>query len=305
LDKHPPPKQALAQVADPPSTLHEAINQLTKKVGAKRISVGFYDYDRGMYWQHDGTSLYQAASTIKVPILIALFAEIQKGRFTLDSPVPVRNNFESLADGSSYSIPQEEGSNAFVHDAIGENLPLRALATAMITTSSNLATNVIIDAVGVDQIKADINRLNIPGIDFERRIGDDKASNKGINNRISGEGLIRLFRLIADGQAVSATASGQMMELFLKWRLPSNIKTGLPTAIQTKAHIGSKVGYTSSVSHEIAIIGIPGRKPYVLAVLTEWPSGQGTDQTISKVSRLIYDVFIQETCYKKTTVPKD
>src|ERR1051325_7348377 len=100
--------------------LDQRIESIRRQVGARRIAVAFHDHQTGRRYVHRADEMFHAASTIKVPVLVAVFTAIAQGRLELETAVPVTNRFRSLADGSPYTIPRESGPNALIHDAIGK-----------------------------------------------------------------------------------------------------------------------------------------------------------------------------------------
>ena len=63
----------------------------------------------------------------------------------------MRNRFISVVvDGRPYRVPCSSDANAEVQAAIGRMLTVRELAEHMIVTSSNLATNLLLDLVGIE-----------------------------------------------------------------------------------------------------------------------------------------------------------
>ena len=88
---------------------------------------------------------FHAASTMKVPVMIELFRQVENGLRKLDDKVLVTNQFTSIFDGSPYILSATEDSDGETYKAMGKPLSLRALVDASITVSSNLATNILIE----------------------------------------------------------------------------------------------------------------------------------------------------------------
>jgi hypothetical protein len=66
---------------------------------------------------HNGDEWFHAASTIKVPVLVGVFAAIREGGSTLDSRVHVRNRFLSVVDGAPFRVESSRDANSEVHAA--------------------------------------------------------------------------------------------------------------------------------------------------------------------------------------------
>src|SRR5260221_12941447 len=101
---------------------------------------------------------FHAASTMKVPVMIELFRQAEAGKLRLEDPLPIVNEFHSIVDGSVYHLSVGDDSDAEVYKAVGKTMTLRELCEAMITVSSNLAANLLIERVGADNIRTTVAR---------------------------------------------------------------------------------------------------------------------------------------------------
>src|SRR4029077_20091204 len=108
------------------------------------------------------------------------------------------------------------------------NMSLKALAIEMITRSSNLATNLLTEAIGVETIQRALDELNIDGVVMRRGVMDQAAYEAGVNNLTTAAGLLSLMRRIAEGRAFSTQVCADMLEILLAQRSKSGIPAGLP-----------------------------------------------------------------------------
>jgi len=161
------------------------------------------------------------------------------------------------------------------------------LARHMIVTSSNLATNLLLDAVGIDQVRKTLDDLGVEGVELRRGVEDERAFQEGINNRVTAEGLVQVLRLIEERRALSAEACDQMLEILHAQEFRSGIPAGLPD----DARVANKTGEISTVAHDTGLVYLPDRKPYALAILTEWSPNRtsGRRETLANISRAIYE----------------
>jgi beta-lactamase class A len=158
----------------------------------------------------------------------------------------------------------------------------------MITKSSNLATNLLIDVVGVPTIKKCLEELRIDGIVMVRGVQDEVAFQAGINNLVTANGVLRLLRMIADGRAYSPEVCAQMLEIMLDTRAKSGIPAGVPGDAVSIAH---KTGNISTVHHDAGIVYIGNRRPYFLVVLTQFPADVGRSTAVAEVSQGIFETL--------------
>lgn len=249
--------------------------------------MAFHDYETGAHFSYQGDRWMHAASTIKVPVLVGVFAAIEDHDLTLGSRIHVRNKFYSVVDGTAYRVESGRDANSEVHAHIGKTMKLVDLAHHMIVTSSNLATNLLLDAVGIERVRKTLERLGVEGVELRRGVEDELAYEEGINNRVTAEGLVQVLRLIEERKALSAAACDRMLEILHQQEFRSGIPAGLPE----DARVANKTGEISTVAHDTGLVYLPDRRPYALAILTEWSADRtsGRRETLASISRSIYE----------------
>ena len=184
-------------------TFRHEVLLLAEQAGAKDIGLALYDYEHRTGWSLHGDQWFHAASTIKVPVLLGVYDAIERGELQPHSRVHIRNRFLSIVDGTPYQVESERDANAVVHDNIGKMLTVHELAWHMITTSSNLATNLLLDIVGLESIQETLTRLKLDGIELKRGVEDITAWEAGINNLVTASGLLRALLAIEEKRAIS------------------------------------------------------------------------------------------------------
>ena len=186
------------------NSLRGQITQIAAEAETRAVAVACFDLRHKTEWSLHGERWFHAASTIKVPVLLGVFAAIEKGQLTEFSRIHIRNRFQSIADGAPFHVDMARDSTPDVYGAIGKTMQVRELARHMIVTSSNLATNLLVDIVGIEAIKHTIRALHLDhGIDFQRGVEDNLAWEQGINNRVTANGLLEALRMIAEERAIS------------------------------------------------------------------------------------------------------
>lgn len=233
----------------------------------------------------DAEKVFHAASTMKVPVMIEALRQVEAGTFTLDTPIPVVNTFKSIVDGSPYSMSVSEDSDGEVYKAIGKTMTLRQLVTASITVSSNLATNILIEVLGADNVRNSVKALHGDGMVVLRGVEDQKAFDKGLNNETNARALMVLLEKIATGQAVSRAASRTMQDILRMQQFNDAIPAGLPPTVP----VGHKTGNITRIHHDAAIVY--AERPYVLVVLTRGIADQDVSaKLIADISRVVYSI---------------
>jgi beta-lactamase class A len=176
-----------------------------------------------------------------------------------------------------------------VHREIGRTLRVAELAEHMITSSSNLATNLLLDLIGLDVLQQTLDSFGLEGLDLRRGVEDELAFEHGINNRVTANGLASLLRLIGEERAFTPTLSRQMLDVLHG----QHFKSGIPAGLPREARVAHKTGEISTIAHDAGLVYLPDRKPYALAILTEWdPSTPGRSATIAAASYLAYASLI-------------
>ncbi len=271
----------------PGDKLKARIAQVASQAGAESVAVAYHDYGTRTEWSYNGDEWFHAASTMKIAVLIAVFGAVAEGRFELESRVHVRNRFLSLADGLPYRIEAGRDSDNAVHARIGRTMRVRDLARQMIVTSSNLATNLLVDLVGLEEIHRTLKELDLDdGIQVHRGVEDERAYERGIANLTTAHGLLHALRVIEERAAFSREASEEMLEILHGQEFNSGIPAGLPDS----ARVAHKTGEISTAAHDAGLVYLPGREPYALVILTRWPPETGGRQaTIARISQIVHD----------------
>ena len=272
-----------------PTELQARFAELESVAGTRALGVAISDFETRADFEHHGDRWFHAASTIKLAVLLGVYGAIHRGDLLPQSRVHVRNRFLSAYDGSPYRVRIDRDADAQVHAEIGRTLRVSELAEHMITTSSNLATNLLLDLLGLDVLQQTLDRFGLEGIDLRRGVEDELAFEHDINNRVTARGLVGLLRLIGEERAFTPELSRKMLDVLHGQQFNSGLPAGLPR----EARVAHKTGDISTVAHDAGLVYLPNRKPYAIAVLTEWePSATGRSTTIAAASYLGYAALI-------------
>ena len=272
--------------ADPQyEELRTAIETITKEQKTVDCAVCVHDYDTDFHFSLNAERLFHAASTIKVAILLALMKAVDEGRAKLSDPLHVRNRFLSVVDRSGYKLDRESDGYPQLYKSIGRTAAIGDLADSMITSSSNLATNLLLDFVGPDEAAKVLCHAGVKGVHLRRGVEDANAHDAGINNETTAEGLVELFAVFR-GDFLSKKSREHAIHILLQQRFTSMIPAGLPS----HATVAHKTGEISTVCHDAGIVYLPEREPYVVAILTEVdPDRNGRRDTVAKISKAVYE----------------
>lgn len=228
---------------------------------------------------------FHAASTMKVPVLIELARQVDRGERRWDEPITVRNEFRSIMDGSPFHLDPGDDSDSTLYRLEGQAVPLSRLARLMITRSSNLATNLIIERVSAARVNATAHALGADSIAVLRGVEDGKAFQRGLNNTTTARDLAILLDAVAAGRAASPAASDTIRAMLLAQEFNDGIPAGLPAGTR----VAHKTGEITAIAHDAAIVYPDGRGPYVLVVLTRgYPDRKDAARLQADLSGIVY-----------------
>jgi len=247
------------------------------------VGVAFRTLDGKMEWFSRADEVFHAASTMKIPVMIELFHQARESRVKLEDRLVVKNEFHSLAEGSTYTLDPADDSETQLYKAVGQTRTLSQLCELMITVSSNLSTNLLVDKLGVDNIRATVHSLHADAMNVLRGVEDNKAYENGMNNTTSARGLLILLEAIAKGQAVDPDSSRQMVEILARQKFNEAIPAGLPPGTR----VAHKTGELPKIHHDAAIVY--GPHPFVLVILVRGLAGSKDSAALmADITRRVY-----------------
>ena len=263
----------------------EAREALDKRIAASgaEVALAFRTLDGKAELFLRADDSYHAASTMKVGVMLELFHQVKEGKLKLDDTIAVRNEFASLVDGSPFHLDAADDSDEDVYKKIGGAMTLRDLCEHMITRSSNLATNLLIVKLGVENIRKTVTAAGASGLDIKRPLEDGKAYAKGINNTTTARALAKLLELIAKRKAVDRASSQQMLEILKRQTFNEAIPAGLPPGTV----VAHKTGEITRIHHDAAIVYAP--RPFVLVLLVRGIENRDQSSALmADLTRILY-----------------
>ena len=264
------------------SAYRKAIEKRIKESQAD-VAVAFLTLDGKTEYFFRADDSFHAASTMKIPVMIELFHQVKERRLRLTDTVTIRNEFHSIVDNSPFELDPNDDSETDLYKAEGETRELAYLCELMITKSSNLATNLLIEKLGVEDIRATVHSLGADGMHVLRGVEDQKAYEQGLNNPTTAHGLQVLLTAIAEGKAVDDDSSRAMVTILEKQTFNEGVPAGLPEGTR----VAHKTGEITKIHHDAAIVYAP--RPFVLVVLARGISDQKDSATlIADITKMLY-----------------
>ena len=267
--------------------LQSALDALVAEAAGRggEVAISLRHLERDEAYERLAQEPFVAASTIKVPVLVALYAAAAQGRLRLDEEIALR------------AEDQVTGSGVLQVLSPGVRLPLRDLAELMIVVSDNTATNLLLERIGIDAVNACMEEMGLQVTRVLRALQVVPVGARGSNTVTAGELATLLLRL-AQGQAVSWDACRRMVATLRRQQLRHGLPALLPPArggtvgalpIWELAH---KTGSLSDHEHDVGLLYLRGQT-IALAVLTRrCGPGPGARSLIARVGRAVFDAYV-------------
>ena len=220
--------------------------------GETRIAVTAIDLETGETFRVRGDEPFKAASTIKALILAAMARAVDAGALDLDQRTPLP---EARKVG---------GSGVLNWLTTGIELPLRDYAWLMIAISDNTASNVCIDAVGMDAVQETATALGLPTIHLGRYFKGVAAKPGDPENVASSDDLAALMAAIARGEVADAGTTAWMLKVLGEQQYLDRLPGRMPDGVTWLGKTGSLEG----IHHDSGIFTGP-RGRIAVACLTE------------------------------------
>ncbi|MCD8487805.1 MAG: serine hydrolase [Desertifilum sp.] len=238
------------------------------------LSPGIFliDLDTGAYVDLNGTQTYAAASTIKLPILVAFFQDVDAGKIRLEEMLVMKP--EHIATGAGDLQYQPAGTQYSALD----------VATKMMTISDNTATNMLIERLGGAEALNQrfrswglkITALNNPLPDIEG------------TNLTSPQELAQIMAIVNRGDWVQGRSRDRILDIMGRTETAPLLKSGLGPG----ARLANKTGTLGVLLADMGLVDTPTGKHYAIAVMVKREFGDpAAEELIYQVSRAAYQHF--------------
>jgi beta-lactamase class A len=273
---------ARAYLPPPLASLNHDVRTLARHVPAA-IALDVLDLNTGYNAGFNAKKSMPAASTIKLPVMVEVFAQLQVGRFDLQRRV-------TLEAGD-----KDYGSGGLCDEPIGTTYAVSELVEKMIDISDNTATNMLIRLVGRHNINRQMKEL---GLARTHLAGDVRTDGWAIRQtlRTSPADLVRLLTLMARGELVDEWSSNEMIAILKA----DTVNTLLPEPLPPDVAIAHKTGSLNDTLNDAGIV-FASDAPYVIAVMTTALPSQDLGRSfIHTVSRLAYADEVRFARWRET-----
>ncbi|MDQ7064292.1 MAG: serine hydrolase [candidate division KSB1 bacterium] len=240
--------------------------------------------DGEVVFQINADYVFPQASSIKIPIMIEVFRQIEKGMLSLDSTITITS--EDVVGGSGRL------KNEFKKGAPQLQRTIQELLKAMIIWSDNIATNVLIRVLGQNDHEAGMRNVNTMLDEFgfkttrlRRKMMDAKAVREDRENISTPLEMVRLIQKIYKHEMASASSCSAMVAIL------SRVKAGMRAAVSdTSIQVAAKPGGVPGVSCETGIIYLDQR-PFALSVMSTFNNPELRERPAKRITEIVYDYF--------------
>ncbi len=252
-----------------------------------RISVALTDTAGRTLFARDSERPYYAASTMKLAVLLAATRQVADGRLSLGEEVAVGRTFTG-SDGTAFAL---EGDHLDAElPPPGTPMTLAAMLDAMITRSSNEATNSVMERVGIPAVAEAAIASGTRRTRVERLIGDPSAVASELTNEVTAAGLVTLMRAVTTGRAPgwASPLPDHLLDLHVDL-LERQTIAPIGAAVAKGARWGSKSGEVDGIRHDVAFVGDPGTDAVrYLAVCTQGLGEAAADEAIAVLTEALF-----------------
>jgi beta-lactamase class A len=253
-------------------TLEEAVREAEDYPGV----VGFYvrDLESGSGYGVRSDRPFFSASTIKIPVMIAVYRRIETG--DLDHADTFKTAPEDYAAGAGWMQWNPPGTKTTVQDSLW----------LMMTQSDNVATNALIRLVGgPDYVNEVARSMGATGTVLGQKVSSERGAIPHHDNRTTPRDMALMMESIASGKAASAPLCREMIELMRQNEVRSWVKDSVPQG----ARVANKGGWLSSVYNDVAIVEHE-RQRYAVAILTQYGpvDVEKGGETVEDISRALW-----------------
>lgn len=232
---------------------------------------------------------FHAASTMKTPVLIELYKRAENTDLDLQDSILIKTEFKSIVDGSPFSMEVNEDSEKDLYRNLNKNTTFYKLAYEMITRSSNLATNILIDYLDAKKVTSTMRDLGADSINVLRGVEDLKAYRQGLSNTTTARDLLVIFEHLSSDTLISKEANEEMLNILKDQVYNDMISAKLPEGTE----VAHKTGWITNVHHDSGIVFTDKDEGYILIFLSKnAPDREAVLEAAANISKMIYNYTV-------------
>ncbi|MDA8455793.1 class A beta-lactamase-related serine hydrolase [Acidovorax sp. GBBC 3334] len=246
--------------------LERALAQAEASSGV-RIGVHVRDLETGASASLHATEPWYLASSVKVPVAIAVLRGVERGDFTLDTPLTLR------------AADYVDGAGATNSRPVGAPLTVRYLLEQMIVYSDNTASDMLIGLVGIGTVNAVVQSLVPAGIGRITALADVRRHVYGVltpqADHLSGPDFLALRQQQRlHGDAAARAALAHLLQLPERSLAPASLASAYETYYAGGLNSGRLDAYADLLEALVAGRALDARHTaYLLSVMERVKTG--------------------------------
>lgn len=238
------------------------------------LGVAMLDLTSGRTFLLHPDEVFPQASSIKITVLAELYRQSEQGRLKLTDAYVVQ----------ATDIVQDSDIMGGLTPGV-TTLTNRDLATMMVAVSDNAATNVLIDRVGMDNVKTMLEGQGLRETKLRRKMMDLKAAGEGRENVSTPREMMTLLEKLYHGKILGPTKD----DFFTM--LATHKNSWIPKPLPEGTKVADKPGELEGVRADSGVVFLDNR-PYVLCVMTTYLEREHDgEQAISRISAAAFHLF--------------
>jgi len=237
-------------------------------------------------WSHLPDEKFNAASIIKIPIMMAAFEAHHQGEFNMEDELKLRA--EDIVGGAGVFQHMTPGTRVTVYDTI----------MMMIIQSDNTATNMIIDLIGKQRIQETMQDLGLKDSMFYNKLVTQPVKREGVNT-LTARDVNTALKAIAKGTYTSVYACQHMIDIMKRqqdrFRLPARLPNQSSDTIGSLENwsLAHKTGTVSGVVHDTGILYVSDQE-ILITILSKEVDNYNGMLTIADIGFDIYNSIVEE-----------
>jgi beta-lactamase class A len=258
-------EKAEPKVKKAPKQPEELRDKLTQVMDEAPGTYGVYIYDlqTGDSLGINEDTVFPAASTLKVPLLMAVYKEIQEGRLSREAVM-------TYCEGD-----YEGGTGSIQYGPFGTEWTVAQLAEKMMKESDNIAKQMFFRLLGYQNVQ-----------NFDIGLGFKNADMPG--NVTTPKGSAKVLRQLYENKILDGALSREIIDLMVDTEFEARLPRFLPGV-----RISHKIGTLGTAVSDIGIVYTSQGKAYVIAVYSkDIQNTEDAEETIGAISKMVYDFQI-------------
>jgi len=228
--------------------------------------------DTGEEVEVNGDETFPAASIIKLPILVETLRQRFEGHLRFDEKVVLREE------------DKVGGSGVLKEMTPGLALPLADVLTLMIIVSDNVAANIAINRIGIENVNLYMRRLGLQKTVLQRKLMDFEARRRGLDNIASPRDMADLLQKLVTKTMLNEENCEKALDIMKRQQVRDRIPRYLPVGTP----VAHKTGEITGIRHDVGVV-FAGNRPYIISAMSKDLKDEYKGmEAIARISQIVF-----------------